>query len=216
MAREARHYVEEQGYRIIKVKVGLDPQGDIEALRQIREAVGDQVRLRADANQGYTVTGALKALEGFAALGVDVVEQCLPDWDLEGAAFLRSKVRGIDLMLDESIHNPHDAARACGLGAADMFNIKLMKCGGLYPGARIAATAASFGLRCMVGCMLETRLALTAGLSLVAARGNITDADCDSFLSFDEKQAGVTGGFTIEDGVCRLSEEGGLGVTVDF
>jgi ABC-type xylose transport system substrate-binding protein len=64
--------------------------------------------------------------------------------------------------------------------------------------------------------MLETRLALTAGLSLVAARENITDADCDSFLSFDEKQAGVTGGFTIADGLCRLSEEGGFGVSVDF
>jgi L-alanine-DL-glutamate epimerase-like enolase superfamily enzyme len=216
MVREARYYVEERGYRIIKVKVGLDPSGDVEALRLIRQAVGDQVRLRVDANQGYTITGALKALEGFAALGVDVAEQCLPYWDVEGAALLRSKVRGIDLMLDESIHSPHDAARACRLGAADMFNIKLMKCGGLYPGSRIGGVAASFGLRCMVGCMLETRLALTAGLSLVAARGNITDADCDSFLSFDESQAGVTGGFTMEGDMCRLSEESGLGITIDF
>jgi L-alanine-DL-glutamate epimerase-like enolase superfamily enzyme len=216
MAREARYYVEERGYRIIKVKVGLDPLRDLEALKLIRQAVGEQVRLRVDANQGYTVTGALKVLEGFAALGVDVAEQCLPDWDLEGAALLRSKVRGIDLMLDESVHGPHDAARACRIGAADMFNIKLMKCGGLYPGSRISTIAASFGLRCMVGCMLETRLALTAGLSLVAARGNITDADCDSFLLFDEGQTGVTGGFTAEGDMFRLSEEGGFGITVDF
>ncbi|MDR2759818.1 MAG: dipeptide epimerase [Spirochaetaceae bacterium] len=216
MAREARYYVEERGYRIIKIKVGLEPQRDLEALRLIRQAVGDQVRLRVDANQGYTITGAIEALEGFAALGVDVAEQCLPDWNLEGTAQLRSKIRGIDLMLDESLHSPHDAARACRIGAADRFNIKLMKCGGLYPGSQISAIAASFGLRCMVGCMLETRIALTAGLSLVAARGNITDADCDSFLFFDEKQTGVTGGFTVEGDMFRLSEEGGLGVTVDF
>jgi L-alanine-DL-glutamate epimerase-like enolase superfamily enzyme len=119
-------------------------------------------------------------------------------------------------MLDESIHDPHDAARACKLGAADILNIKLMKCGGLYPAGQINAIAAANGVTCMVGCMIETRLAITAGLSLAAARQNITDADCDSFTYYDDSRTSVTGGFTFEGDLFRLSEAPGFGVEVDF
>ena len=70
--------------------------------------------------------------------GVEAVEQCLPWWDVEGAQLVRSKV-DMKIMLDESIHSPVDAARACRLEAADILNIKLMKCGGLYPAEKINA-----------------------------------------------------------------------------
>jgi L-alanine-DL-glutamate epimerase-like enolase superfamily enzyme len=216
MAKEARYYAVEKGFRIIKVKAGIDPAADIRALTLIREAVGENVRLRVDANQGYTPASAAGVFDAFASLKIEAVEQCLPDWNIEGTALIRAKARGVGIMLDESIHSPHDAARALKQDAVDMINIKLMKCGGLYPGSQISAVAASFGVNCMVGCMLETRLALTAGLSLVAARKNITDADCDSFLFFDEGPTGVSGGFTVEGDRFRLSEKGGFGVDVDF
>lgn len=216
MARKAKYYVKELGYRLLKVKVGLDPKRDIEALRLIREAAGDGVRMRVDANQGYSVSEAVGVLEPFRALGVEAIEQCLPDWDFEGAAYVRAKARGIKLMLDESIHGPRDAARACKLGAADILNIKLMKCGGLYPAEQISAVAGANGLTCMVGCMLETRLSLTAGLSLVAAKQNVTEADCDSFMYYDAAQTGVTGGFTVEGDLFRLRDAPGFGVEVDF
>lgn len=211
-ALEAFH----QGFRILKIKAGIHPEEDIEALRQIRKVLGNQVRLRVDANQGYSISQAIGVLEPFRDLGVEAIEQCLPDWDMEGAAYVRDKARGIKLMLDESIHGPRDAARACQLKAADILNIKLMKSGGLYYAQQISALADAFGLECMVGCMMETRLSLTAGLSLVAAKHNVTEADCDSFLYFDESSVPVSGGFTVEKDRFKLLDKPGLGVEVDF
>ena len=216
MAESARDYVENKGYRILKIKAGIDPKEDIRAIRLIREAVGPKVRLRVDANQGYTVNRAVFALEGMKEYGVEAVEQCLPDWDLDGAAMLRQKVSGIQLMLDESIHTTRDAARACRLGAADILNIKLMKCGGLYRGGQISTLAENFGMTCMVGCMMETKIAITAGLSLVAARKNITEADCDSFLYYKDADNGMPGGFERDGDMFRLLDKPGLGLEISF
>lgn len=216
MAETARKYVQDWGYRILKIKVGIDPEEDLRALGLIRQAVGPDIRLRVDANQGYTVSRAIYALEGMKKYGVEAAEQCLPDWDMEGAAYLRQKVSGIQLMLDESIHTTKDAARACRLKAADILNIKLMKCGGLYRGAQISTLAENFGLTCMVGCMLESKIAITAGLSLVASRKNITEADCDSFLYYKDADTGMPGGFEREGDLFRLSEKPGLGLDISF
>lgn len=214
MAAEAKRLVTEEGYHILKIKAGIDYKEDIRAMRLIREAVGPDIRLRADANQGYTVSDAVCALEGFREFGIEAVEQCLPHWDMEGSAFIRSKVNGIQIMLDESIHGPVDAARACRLQAADILNIKLMKCGGLYPASKINAIAEANGVTCMVGCMLETKLAITAGLSLVAAKKNVTEADCDSFLYYKENPA--EGGFIQKNDTFTLLDEPGFGVTFNM
>lgn len=212
MAAEAKKYVTEDGYRILKIKAGIDYKDDIRAMKLIREAVGRDVRLRVDANQGYSVSEAVCALEGFHEYGIEAVEQCLPYWDMEGSVYVRNYAKGIQIMLDESIHDPSDAARACRLGAADVFNIKLMKCGGLYPAMKINAIAEANGVTCMVGCMLETRLAITAGLSLVAAKKNITEADCDSFLYYKEDP--VAGGFTQDKDLFTLLDKPGFGVSL--
>ena len=216
MAETARHYVKDMGYRILKIKVGIDPEEDLRALSLIRQAVGPDIRLRVDANQGYNISRAMYALDGMKRYGVEAVEQCLPDWDMEGAAYLRQKVSGIQLMLDESIHTTKDAAKACRLNAADVFNIKLMKCGGLYRGAQISTLAENFGITCMVGCMLETKIAITAGLSLVASRKNITEADCDSFLYYKDADTGMPGGFERKGDMFRLSDKPGLGLDISF
>lgn len=216
MAETARHYVKDMGYRILKIKVGIDPEEDLRALSLIRQAVGPDIRLRVDANQGYNISRAMYALDGMKRYGVEAVEQCLPDWDLEGAAYLRQKVSGIQLMLDESIHTTKDAAKACRLNAADIFNIKLMKCGGLYRGTQISILAENFGITCMVGCMLETKIAITAGLSLVASRKNITEADCDSFLYYKDADTRMPGGFERKGDMFRLSDKPGLGLDISF
>ena len=135
MAAEARERVEKDGFTILKIKAGINPREDIQALTLIRQAVGPNIRLRVDANQGYTVSDAVRTLKAFEELGVEAVEQCLPSWDLDGMRFVRSKV-DLKVMLDESIHTPIDAAKACKIDAADIINIKLMKCGGLYPAER--------------------------------------------------------------------------------
>ena len=152
----------------------------------------------------------------FAALGVESVEQCLPAWNMEGAAYLRRKAPAIHLMLDESIHGPVDAARACRMDAADILNIKLMKCGGLYPAEQINAIAQANGLTCMVGCMMETKLSITAGLSFVAAKKNVMDADLDSFMEYVGGETHFPGGFTHKGSDFVLCDAPGFGLDIDF
>ena len=217
MRREAERCVFELGFDILKVKIGLDLSHDLEALRAIRSSVGDGVRIRVDANQGYTVETALAALTELESLGVDAAEQFLPWWDFEGAAeLMRRNSTSVKLMLDESIHDAHDARRAARLRAADFYNIKLMKCGGLLGGAQIADVAEQAGAGCMVGCMMENKISLTAGISLVAAKGAIVEADCDSFTFFVGDDDGIPGGFTREGGTFRLLDRPGLGIDLDF
>ena len=215
MAAEARERVEKDGFTILKIKAGINPVEDIQALTLIRQAVGPNIRLRVDANQGYTVSDAVRTLKAFEELGVEAVEQCLPSWDLDGMRFVRSKV-DLQVMLDESVHTPIDAAKACKIDAADIINIKLMKCGGLYPAEKINAIAEANHVQCMVGCMLETKVAIAAGVSLVAAKQNITEADCDSFMYAVDPEMGMPGGFAVNGGVYTLSDKPGLGIDIDF
>lgn len=212
MARDAEKYAK-QGFRILKVKVGIDVEHDIEALKQIRAAVGEKVSLRVDANQGYSEANALRAVKAFHPLGVLAIEQAFHANDLDASARLK-KVSPVNVMLDESVHSPQDAAMACKKDAADVLNIKLMKCGGLYRGMQINAIAEANHVNCMVGCMMESRLGISAGLSLVAAQGNITEADCDSFILCAEPAIGLRGGFEQSGDLFTLLDKPGLGITL--
>ena len=213
MAEKARVYVHEKGFKILKVKVGLDLEEDTRALTLIRGAAGPDVRIRIDANQGYDVETALKALEVYEKLGIDAAEQFLPWWDFDGSAEIKRRNKtSVKVMLDESIHNHFDALRAAKGDCADYYNIKLMKCGGLYEGAKIADVAESVGVGCMVGCMEECKISIAAGVSLVAAKKAIVEADCDSFMFYKGDDDGVTGGFTRDGGVFTLLDKPGLGI----
>lgn len=213
MMEKAKTFVFEKGFDILKVKTGINLDNDIRALTLIRDAVGPNVRIRIDANQGYNVETALKALKEFEKLGVDAAEQCLPWWDFDGAAeLMRRNTSAVKLMLDESIHNVHDARRAASLKCADYYNIKLMKCGGLYGGVQIADVAEQAGVGCMVGCMEECKISITAGVSLVAAKKAIVEADCDSFMFHKGDDDGIRGGFDRVGGIFTLLEKPGLGI----
>ena len=213
MQADAEKYVFRKGFDILKVKTGINLDDDVRALSLIRQSVGDKIRIRIDANQGYDVETALTALKEFEKLGVDAAEQCLPWWDFDGAAELHAKNNtSVKLMLDESIHTPHDARRAAKLGCADFFNIKLMKCGGLYCGAQIADIAEAAGIGCMVGCMQENKISIAAGVSLVAAKKAIVEADCGSFMFFLGDDDGIPGGFDRQGGIFTLLDKPGLGI----
>ena len=217
MQAAAKRFVFEKGFRILKIKIGINPEDDLRALTLIREAVGEDIRLRVDANQGYNVGTALEVLPTFEKLHIDAVEQCLPWWDFDGAAELMQKnATSVKLMLDESIHTPYDAQRASKLHCADYYNIKLMKCGGLYTGAQIADIAQETGVKCMVGCMQENKISITAGVSLVAAKQAIVEADCDSFMFFKGDDDGIAGGFDRKGGIFTLLDKPGLGIDMDI
>lgn len=205
-----------KGFRILKIKAGINVMHDVEAVARIREAVGPDCRLRIDANQGYRVADGIYAAKHMEKYHVEAIEQCLPAWDIEGHARIRQQAEGVRIMLDESVHSPYDAFKIASCGAGDILNIKLMKCGGLYPALKINAIAESAGMKCMVGCMMETKLAITAALSLVAAKKNITEADCDSCLFFKDPEMGMPGGYTMDRDIFTLTEEPGLGLQINM
>jgi len=213
MAREASELVQ-RGFRFLKVKAGICAEADIEAIRQIRAAVGPGPHIKMDANQGWSVSDCLRVMRAVEEYGVDAVEQPLPYWDIDGLAFIRAKAP-IKLMADESCFTPQDAMMLAKRNAVDIINIKLMKCGGLYRAAQINSVAEAAGIRCMLGCMLESRVGISAGAALVAARPNFLYGDLDSFLYFKDNGR-IDGGFTFKDGRITFSEAYGLGIEVDM
>ena len=212
MAAEAAMRVSE-GYREIKVKAGREPEEDILAIRLIREAA-PLAHLKVDANQGWTAAVALQVMREYVQYGVEAVEQPLPYWDTAGLREVRSR-SVIPVMADESCFTPQNAFNLAREGAADILNIKLMKCGGLYRANQINAVSEAAGLRCMLGCMMESRLAIAAAAAFVAARPNVIYADLDSFHEFDDA-AVIKSAFTFEAPFLTLSEAPGLGVDVDM
>ena len=212
MVAEALAYKQE-GYSVLKIKAGIDPEADIAAMGLIRQAVGPEMRLRADANQGWDANTAIRVIDIYQQYGVEMVEQPVKYWDIDGLAYIRSRVK-VALGADESLHTPEDAMRLAKARAVDMFNIKLMKSGGLYPALRINAIGEAGGIPVMLGCMMETRIGNAASAALVAAQKNITEADLDSFVHFEGK--GITGGFNLENDVMTMLENPGLGIEVDF
>ncbi|MBR6502023.1 MAG: dipeptide epimerase [Clostridia bacterium] len=198
------------GFRIIKIKCGIEPEKDIEVLKQIRQAVGSDIDLRIDANQGYDKPTALYVLNEISKYNVTEAEQPLPYWDLEGMAEV-SALSPVPVMADESVHTPIQAEIACRKNACKIVNIKLMKCGGIYPALQIADIAKKYGKHCIVGCFYESKLAIAAAAAVVLAKDNIESADLDSFFCFANPEVGVCGGFEVERDVLTLSAKSGFG-----
>ncbi len=211
MADKARQYRDE-GFAAIKVKLGTTGPADLERVRKIREAVGPEVAIRLDVNSGWDPPTAVSALTAMAPFGIELCEQPLPRWDISGMGRLRAKT-SIPLMADESIFNAHDAVALIRAKACDYFNIKLAKSGGIRGAMAIDAVAEAAGIPCMVGCMTETRLALTAAAHLHAARPNIIFADLDGHRNLTVDP--VIGGATYRAGEITLPATPGHGADVD-
>lgn len=200
----------EKGFRIIKIKCGIDAQKDIEVVKQIRKAVGEAIDLRIDANQGYDKETALCVLNEISKYNITEAEQPLPFWDVRGMAEI-NKVSPVPVMADESVHTPIQAEIACQHDACKIVNIKLMKCGGIYPALQIADIAKKYGKTCLVGCFYESKLAISAAASVVLAKDNIESADLDSFFSFVNTENGICGGFKVDKDIITMSSKSGFG-----
>jgi L-alanine-DL-glutamate epimerase-like enolase superfamily enzyme len=211
MAEKAKSFVA-AGYRTIKIKVGQDPDMDVARLEAIRDAIGYNSAVSIDANQGWTVPQAISALKRMEKFKIHFVEQPVAAWDLAGLRAVRQQ-SPIPVMADEALFSPHDAIKLIKEEACDYFNIKLMKAGGVLNALKIAHIGEGANIRAMVGCMLETRLALTAAAHLMAAQRNIVFADLDGNASHTIDP--VVGGMSVKGGIITLPEEPGLGVDVD-
>jgi L-alanine-DL-glutamate epimerase-like enolase superfamily enzyme len=167
---------EASAYEVLKVKMGAD--GDRAVLEAVRDTT--RQRLRVDANEGWTPGTALERLEWLARLGVEFVEQPLPAAQLDETRALRRR-SPLPFFADESVHTAADVPRLAG--AFDGVNIKLMKCGGLQEALRMIAVARAHGMQVMLGCMIESSVAITAAAHLSPLADH---ADLDGALLLDE------------------------------
>jgi L-alanine-DL-glutamate epimerase-like enolase superfamily enzyme len=211
MAEKAKKIVA-RGFKAIKVKLGTTAAQDIARIRAIREAIGESVPIRIDANQGWDYNTALEVLLALEPLGVQYCEQPVVNWNYSDMAALRRRTT-IPIMADDGLKDQHDAFKLCSSQACDYLNIKLSKAGGIRNALNICAVAESCGKACMVGCMLESRLGLTAAAHLASARAIIRFCDLDSALMLAEDP--VTGGIVYEGDRVILPEAPGLGADID-
>ena len=196
-----------------KIKLGTGPEEDYQRLKLIRETLGPDAELRLDINQGWgDAATAIQAINAIAEFNIKYVEQPTKDVDLEGLAEVTAAV-DIPIMADESCHGPADVYKIAAMGAADMINIKLMKCGGIYEGMKMLAIAQVAGLPCILGSMLETCVGSAAGLHFSIAQTGITACELvgPMFISNDPSQ-----GFNVDEKTLQAIplEVPGLGVSL--
>jgi L-alanine-DL-glutamate epimerase-like enolase superfamily enzyme len=211
MAKKAKDFVA-KGFGAVKVKLGTTMAEDVERIRAIRGAVGDRIPIRIDANQGWDFNTAVATLQALEPLGIQYCEQPVAHWNFTALRELRRRT-SIPIMADESLFSQRDAFVLCRDECCDYLNIKLSKSGGIRNALSICAVAESCGKACMVGCMMESRLGLTAAAHLSSARRVIRFYDLDSALLLAEDP--VTGGIKYEGEKVLLPDGPGLGADID-
>lgn len=201
----------ERGYDCLKVKVGKETDKDIARLAAIRQVVPKSTLIRIDANQGWTPKEAVRILNGMQEKGLDIefVEQPVKGHDIEGLKFVTERSY-VPVLADESVFSAEDALKIMQMGAADMVNIKLMKCGGLYNALKIASAAEVYGVECMIGCMLEAKISVNAAVHLACAKQIITKIDLDGPVLCSEDP--ILGGAVFDEKTITVSDDPGLGI----
>lgn len=199
-----------EGFNILKIKVGIDGDKDIERIVEIRKAVGQKVSLRVDANQGWTSKQAVKIIRALEdkGLNIEFVEQPVKYLDLEGMKYVTQNTY-TKILADESIFSPQDAVKIIQERGADLINIKLMKTGGIYNALKICDIAEVCGVECMIGCMLESKISVSAAANLGAAKKIITMVDLDgpALCKIDP----ISGGPIFSGCNIKMSDKVGMG-----
>ena len=170
-----------------------------------------QTAIRIDANQGWTPKEAVRILNGMQECGLDIefVEQPVPAHDFDGLKYV-TEHSYVPVLADESVFSPEDAMKIMQMRAADLVNIKLMKCGGLYNALKIASAAEVYGVECMIGCMLEAKISVNAAVHLACAKQIITKIDLDGPVLCSEDP--ILGGALFQEKQITVSDDPGLGI----
>jgi len=210
MARDTLNAIE-RGYNCLKIKVGKDSDTDLERLKAVRLAAGGDAKIRIDANQGWTPREAVRTLEKMQAAGlnIELVEQPVKAHDIDGLRFV-TQYSPVPVMADESVFSPADALEILRTNAADLINIKLMKCGGLHNALKIVSACEIYGVECMIGCMLEAKISVNAAVHLACAKRAITKVDLDGPVLLKEDP--VIGGAVFKEKDITVSDAPGLGI----
>lgn len=201
-----------KGCQIIKIKLGKDVHSDIERVRQIRQALGDDITLRLDANQGWDFDDALFALGALETFDIQFCEQPMRTWYDDKLPELRAN-SPIRIMADESCYNHHDARKLINSGSVDYLNIKFSKSGGILEAQKIHEIALQTGVKCMIGGMLETRLAISANMHFALASPNVIFFDLDSAM-LGHLVDPVVGGITYSGYLIDAPDTPGIGADI--
>ncbi len=201
------------GFTVIKVKLGEAKEKDVERIRSIREAIGNEIPLRIDANQGWSVYVAIETLQALQPYNIQHCEEPIKRWNYTELPRVK-KESPIPIMADESCCDHHDAKRLIALEACDSFNIKLGKSAGIFKAMRIAKLAEEANMKIQVGGFLESRLGFTASAHFALVSDNIIYCDFDTPMMFIEDP--VVGGISYGNGgLVTVPDVPGLGASLD-
>lgn len=207
--KEAQEYGE-RGFKVLKVKLGIDLNEDIERMVKLREKFGKKFVIRIDANQGYTPEKTIEFYQKTKHLDIELIEQPLPAKEIDAMKKLPDEIRKV-IAADESLLTPKSALELVKPPrASGIFNIKLMKCGGVSQGLKIADIAAQEGVELFWGCNDESIVSITAALHTAFSCANTKYIDLDG--SLDLARDVVKGGFILKEGIMSCSDKPGLGV----
>lgn len=202
------------GYKTLKIKIGDDPLKDAARIIALHEVLGKDITLRLDANQGWSAGDAVKLLYTLENKDIvaEFIEQPVPADDLEGLKYIKERVQ-TPVLADESIFSLKDAKKLLEMQAIDYVNIKLAKTAGISQALALADLSQSFGVKCMMGCMLEGPIAVAAGVHVASAKADVItmlDLDAVSLLASHP----VTTSVVFNESEIILSDDFGLGVSL--
>lgn len=200
------------GYDTLKIKIGGNPQKDVERVIAIHKALDQNIKLRLDANQGWTAEESVDLLYALEKQDIiaEFIEQPVAADDIEGLRYIKERVQ-TPLLADESIFSVKDAKRLLEMEAIDYVNIKLAKTAGITQALALADLSKTFGVKCMIGCMLEGPISVAAGVHVASAKADIItmlDLDAVSLLASHPVKTSIV----FNESEIRLSEDIGLGV----
>ena len=200
-----------QGFSILKIKSGLNPKSDLKQLLDLWKGIKEEVdvpnaiRLRIDANQGWTPTQATRIIYELenSNLPIDLIEQPVPAWDIDGLAHVQSHTT-LPVAADEAVFSPQDAIKIIQKRAAHVINIKLMKTGGIKNALNICTLCHIYGVECMIGCMMEGYIGAAAAAHLAASQYVVSRVDIDSPLLLNYSEGVYTNGIEFCDSTIKI------------
>ena len=214
-AEEAEGKLSARLHRRFKVKIGAKaPASDMARLRHLVKALGGRAELVVDVNQAWNETVAGRYLPEMAAMGVGLVEQPVPAWNMEGLARLRARAGGPPLLADECVFDAHDMMRVAALGAADAVSLKLVKHASMLGVKRVAAVAGAAGVQLYGGCLLESSVGAAAHLQVFSTLP-VLEWGCEHFGPQILVADLVTEPLRFSDFEVHLPAGPGLGVALD-
>lgn len=197
------------GFTVIKVKIGKDGNKDVERIKAIREAVGYEIPMRIDANQGWGFEEAVKTLKALEPFNIQHCEEPLSRWAFMQLPELR-KQSPIPIMSDETCCDHNDVKRLIDLQACDRINIKLGKSGGIFKALKMIRLAEAAKMPIQIGAFMESRIGMTAFAHLALCSDAIVYFDFDTALMFSEDP--VQGGIVYkENGLIDVPDTPGIG-----